>query len=126
MNRDGPPFYVPVGSEVQVFRGHVPTGPLGHVERPDRVRQDSVRRSMAHDLGRPLITVACHDDLTTADLVGQFLRGGPSGSTARSRVRSKKVPSATWTRSSRPDRTPRSCSTHWRTIAVSSLWSGSV
>jgi nitric oxide reductase NorQ protein len=33
--------------------------------------------TMAHDLGRPLITVACHDDLTTADLVGRFLlRGG--------------------------------------------------
>lgn len=32
---------------------------------------------MAHELGRPLITVACHDDLTTADLVGRFLlRGG--------------------------------------------------
>ena len=32
---------------------------------------------MAHDLGRPLITVACHDDLTTADLVGRYLlRGG--------------------------------------------------
>jgi nitric oxide reductase NorQ protein len=33
--------------------------------------------AMAHDLGRPLITVACHDDLTTADLVGRYLlRGG--------------------------------------------------
>ena len=33
--------------------------------------------AMAHDLDRPLITVACHDDLTTADLVGRFLlRGG--------------------------------------------------
>jgi nitric oxide reductase NorQ protein len=31
---------------------------------------------MAHDLGRPLITVACHDDLTTADLVGRFLLHG--------------------------------------------------
>jgi nitric oxide reductase NorQ protein len=32
---------------------------------------------MAYDLRRPLITVACHDDLTTADLVGRFLlRGG--------------------------------------------------
>src|SRR5438876_5153252 len=28
---------------------------------------------MAHDLGRQLVTVACHDDLTTADLVGRFL-----------------------------------------------------
>jgi nitric oxide reductase NorQ protein len=32
---------------------------------------------MAFDLDRPLISVACHDDLTTADLVGRFLlRGG--------------------------------------------------
>jgi nitric oxide reductase NorQ protein len=32
--------------------------------------------AMAHDLDRPLITVACHDDLTTADLVGRFLLQG--------------------------------------------------
>ena len=32
--------------------------------------------AMAHDLQRPLITVACHDDLTTADLVGRFLLMG--------------------------------------------------
>jgi len=32
--------------------------------------------AMAHDLGRPLITVSCHDDLTTADLVGRFLLDG--------------------------------------------------
>src|SRR5262249_18361968 len=31
---------------------------------------------MAYDLGRPLITVACHDDLTTADLVGRYLLQG--------------------------------------------------
>ncbi|MDT0323967.1 ATP-binding protein, partial [Streptomyces millisiae] len=29
-----------------------------------------------HDLDRPLITVACHDDLTTADLVGRYLLRG--------------------------------------------------
>ena len=32
--------------------------------------------AMAHDLDRPLITVACHDDLTTADLVGRYLLRG--------------------------------------------------
>ena len=32
--------------------------------------------TMAHELGRPLITVACHDDLTTADLVGRYLLHG--------------------------------------------------
>jgi nitric oxide reductase NorQ protein len=31
---------------------------------------------MAYELARPLITVACHDDLTTADLVGRFLLKG--------------------------------------------------
>src|SRR6202035_1449190 len=32
--------------------------------------------AMAYDLGRPLITAACHDDLTTADLVGRYLLQG--------------------------------------------------
>ena len=32
--------------------------------------------AMAHDLGRPLITVSCHDDLTAADLVGRYLLAG--------------------------------------------------
>jgi nitric oxide reductase NorQ protein len=32
--------------------------------------------AMAADLERPLITVSCHDDLTTADLVGRFLIEG--------------------------------------------------
>lgn len=31
---------------------------------------------MAARLGRPLITVACHDDLSAADLVGRYLIGG--------------------------------------------------
>jgi len=31
---------------------------------------------MAHDLGRELITVACHEDLTASDLVGRFLIQG--------------------------------------------------
>jgi nitric oxide reductase NorQ protein len=31
---------------------------------------------MAHDLGRPLITVSCHDDLSAADLVGRYLLEG--------------------------------------------------
>jgi nitric oxide reductase NorQ protein len=31
---------------------------------------------MAEELGRPLITVACHEDLTSGDLVGRFLLKG--------------------------------------------------
>ena len=31
---------------------------------------------MAHALGRPLITVACHDDLSASDLTGRYLIRG--------------------------------------------------
>jgi nitric oxide reductase NorQ protein len=31
---------------------------------------------MAHVLGRPLVTVSCHEDLTSSDLVGRFLLEG--------------------------------------------------
>src|SRR5256714_14736475 len=31
---------------------------------------------MAYRLGRPLITIACHEDLTASDLVGRFLLKG--------------------------------------------------
>jgi len=31
---------------------------------------------MAHQLGRPLVTVACHDDLSASDLTGRFLIRG--------------------------------------------------
>ncbi|WP_304438448.1 CbbQ/NirQ/NorQ/GpvN family protein [Frankia sp. R43] len=77
MGRTERPYYLPVGNEEQVFgaafRQRLPVllkGPTG-------CGKTSFVQAMAHDLGRPLITVACHDDLTTADLVGRFLlRGG--------------------------------------------------
>jgi nitric oxide reductase NorQ protein len=34
-------------------------------------------QTMAEQLGRPLVTVACHEDLTAGDLVGRFLLQGP-------------------------------------------------
>src|SRR5947208_5974878 len=44
-------------------------GPAG------RGRPRSVE-AWAHDLGRELLTVACHEDLTAADLVGRYLLQG--------------------------------------------------
>jgi len=50
---------------------------LGGLKGPTGCGKTRFVEAMAHDLDRPLITVACHDDLTTADLVGRFLlRGG--------------------------------------------------
>jgi len=41
-----------------------------HLERPDRLRQDSFCRAHGVAPGTPLITVACHEDLSATDLVG--------------------------------------------------------
>ena len=77
MNRDASPFYVPVGSEMQVFRAAFQQDLSVMLKGPTGCGKTRFVEAMAQDLGRPLITVACHDDLTTADLVGRFLlRGG--------------------------------------------------
>jgi nitric oxide reductase NorQ protein len=93
------PYYVPVADEEQVFKAAYTSGLSVVLKGPTGCGKTRFVEAMAHDLDRPLITVACHDDLTTADLVGRFLlRGGDT--TARSAIS---------TRSWRPGRTPPSC-----------------
>jgi nitric oxide reductase NorQ protein len=71
------PYYVPVRNEEQVFKAAFRRGLSVVLKGPTGCGKTRFVEAMAHDLGRPLITVACHDDLTTADLVGRFLlRGG--------------------------------------------------
>lgn len=67
------PYYLPRGDEVRVFEAahqqRLPvllTGPTGS-------GKTRFVEFMAHRLDRPLITVACHDDLTASDLVGRYL-----------------------------------------------------
>jgi nitric oxide reductase NorQ protein len=71
------PHYVTVGNEERVFKSAHRQGMSILIKGPTGCGKTRFVEAMAHDLGRPLITVACHDDLTTADLVGRFLlRGG--------------------------------------------------
>jgi len=71
------PYYVPVGNEEQVFKAAVAQDLSIVLKGPTGCGKTRFVEAMAYDLERPLITVACHDDLTTADLVGRFLlRGG--------------------------------------------------
>jgi nitric oxide reductase NorQ protein len=70
------PYYVPVGSEEQVFKAAFNQGLSILLKGPTGCGKTRFVEAMAHDLQRPLITVACHDDLTTADLVGRFLLVG--------------------------------------------------
>jgi nitric oxide reductase NorQ protein len=70
------PYYQAVGSEEAVFKAAYRQGLALVLKGPTGCGKTRFVEAMAHDLGRPLITVACHDDLTTADLVGRYLLRG--------------------------------------------------
>ncbi|CAJ1510572.1 CbbQ/NirQ/NorQ/GpvN family protein [[Mycobacterium] burgundiense] len=70
------PYYQPVGNEDAVFKAAFRQGLSIVLKGPTGCGKTRFVEAMAHDLGRPLITVACHDDLTTADLVGRYLLRG--------------------------------------------------
>jgi nitric oxide reductase NorQ protein len=70
------PYYVPVGPEEQVFRAACRQRLAVVLKGPTGCGKTRFVEAMAHDLDRPLVTVSCHDDLTTADLVGRYLLHG--------------------------------------------------
>jgi len=70
------PYYEPVGDEEIVFKAAYHQGLSLLLKGPTGCGKTRFVESMAHDLQRPLITVSCHDDLTTADLVGRYLLRG--------------------------------------------------
>lgn len=67
--------YLSQGNEVQVFehaaRNHLPV----LIKGPTGCGKTHFIEHMAQKLNRPVITVACHDDLTATDLVGRHLIG---------------------------------------------------
>jgi len=70
------PFYLPAGHEVAIFEAcHASRLPV-MLKGPTGCGKTRFVEHMAHLLGRPLITVACHDDLSASDLTGRFLIRG--------------------------------------------------
>ncbi len=69
------PFYEPSGNEIALFehafRERLPL----LIKGPTGCGKTRFVSHMAARLGLPLYTVACHDDLTAADLVGRHLIG---------------------------------------------------
>jgi nitric oxide reductase NorQ protein len=70
------PYYQSVGNEETVFKAAYRQGLSLVLKGPTGCGKTRFVEAMAHDLDRELITVACHDDLTTADLVGRYLLKG--------------------------------------------------
>jgi nitric oxide reductase NorQ protein len=69
--------YIASGQEKEIFRAAWANGLPVLLKGPTGCGKTRLVQAMAEELGRPLVTVACHEDLTAGDLVGRFLlRGG--------------------------------------------------
>ena len=70
------PYYLPIGNEREIFRASHEQGLPVMLKGPTGCGKTRFVEHMAHQLGRPLITVACHDDLSASDLTGRYLIRG--------------------------------------------------
>ena len=71
------PYYHVVGEEREIFTAAYHNQLPILLKGPTGCGKTRFVEYMAWQLGRPLISVACHDDLSAADLIGRYLiRGG--------------------------------------------------
>jgi nitric oxide reductase NorQ protein len=71
------PYYLPVGDECEIFAACHARGLPVMLKGPTGCGKTRFVEHMAWRLRRPLVTVACHDDLSASDLTGRYLiRGG--------------------------------------------------
>ncbi|MFM2068921.1 MAG: hypothetical protein RLZZ584_3830 [Pseudomonadota bacterium] len=67
------PYYAPQGDEVALFEAAWAARLPVMVKGPTGCGKSRFVEYMAWKLDRPLVTVACNEDMTAADLVGRFL-----------------------------------------------------
>ncbi len=67
------PYYRPVGKEVAQYSAAYAARLPMMLKGPTGCGKSRFVEHMAWQLGRPLITVACNEDMTAADLIGRFL-----------------------------------------------------
>jgi nitric oxide reductase NorQ protein len=70
------PYYLPVGNEIAVFEACHDQKLALMLKGPTGCGKTRFVEHMAWRLGRPIVTVACHDDLSASDLTGRFLLHG--------------------------------------------------
>lgn len=78
LNSDNIPYYAPQGDECLLFEQAWKQQLPLLIKGPTGCGKTRFVEHMAARLGRPLITVSCHDDLSASDLVGRFLIGDGS------------------------------------------------
>lgn len=67
------PFYQAIGNEVELYQAAYEERLPVMVKGPTGCGKSRFIEYMAWKLGRPLITVACNEDMTASDLVGRYL-----------------------------------------------------
>ena len=67
------PYYRPVGDEVELYEAAYSVRMPMMLKGPTGCGKTRFVEYMAWRLGKPLITVACNEDMTASDLVGRFL-----------------------------------------------------
>jgi len=67
------PYYVAAADEVRIFEQCHAHGLAVMLKGPTGCGKTRFVEHMAWRLGRPLVTISCHDDLTASDLLGRFL-----------------------------------------------------
>jgi nitric oxide reductase NorQ protein len=70
------PYYVPLGEEVEVFAACHARGLPVMLKGPTGCGKTRFVEHMAWRLRKPLVTIACHDDLSASDLTGRWLIRG--------------------------------------------------
>jgi len=70
------PYYLPAGDEVEVFESAYRLKLPVMLKGPTGCGKTRFLEHMAWRIGRPLVTIACHEDLTASDLVGRYLLTG--------------------------------------------------
>ena len=73
---DTAPYYEPQGNEVAIFEAAYKRRLPVMLKGPTGCGKTRFLEYMAFQLRRPLVTVSCHEDLTSSDLVGRFLLEG--------------------------------------------------
>lgn len=67
------PYYLPTGKELEIAQAAYDNGLPLLLKGPTGCGKTRFMQYLAWRLDRPLITVSCHDDLSTSDLVGRYL-----------------------------------------------------
>ena len=69
----GEPYYMPVHDEVALYEAAYQARMPIMLKGPTGCGKSRFVEHMAWKLGKPLITVACNEDMTASDLIGRFL-----------------------------------------------------